>query len=506
MYNHFSRIITLSSIAAVAAVALFTVCTENPSVSPQLSATGTPSTGWYDRNPSASEFILFNADDLAGLAKLVNGEVDFRGNVINVNSLEGKTIKLALDVDLSTYYGANYNGGKGWVPIGSEATPFNGVFDGNGKVIRGLYINDGTLGYVGLFGYGYDIRNVGVVDVDITGGYRIGGVVGQGGAANCYSTGTVRGTNDAGDVGGVVGSGGLGSFRGSANNCYSTCTVSGVSRVGGVIGYGSADNCYSTGTVSGSFFVGGVAGGGSVSGGYSTGNVSGVSFIGGVAGGGSVVISYSTGNVSGVSFVGGVLGNAETNASVASNYSTGNVSGDSLVGGVVGSGRASNCYSTGVVSGEFSYVGGVVGNVTGGNVTNCYSTGAVSGASLVGGIAGGIASGTNYDGSNYRVANCAALNSNVKAASDVGRVFGDPSETSGSTGNVAYFGIMDITGSTSWPDKGLTRKDGLDLTVSDITSSGGTILGLFTQSAWTIQNGKLPGLGDKPVEMPEHIK
>ena len=37
--------------------------------------------------------------------------------------------------------GEFYNEGKGWLPIGSAQTPFTGVFDGNGHVIKGLRID-----------------------------------------------------------------------------------------------------------------------------------------------------------------------------------------------------------------------------------------------------------------------------------------------------------------------------------------------------------------------------
>ena len=43
--------------------------------------TGTPSTAWYTANPSAVNFTISSANDLAGLAEIVNaGTDDFSGD------------------------------------------------------------------------------------------------------------------------------------------------------------------------------------------------------------------------------------------------------------------------------------------------------------------------------------------------------------------------------------------------------------------------------------------
>ena len=85
---------------------------------------------------------------------------------------------------------------------------FTGVFDGNGHVISGLTI-DGASYYMGLFGRlesGAEVKNLGVVDLRVTGrwGY-VGGLVGQnydGAVINCYTAGRISG---GGNVGGLVG-------------------------------------------------------------------------------------------------------------------------------------------------------------------------------------------------------------------------------------------------------------------------------------------------------------
>ena len=171
---------------------------------------------------------------------------------------------LTADLDLSAY-GANYNSGKGWFPIGSSGYEFLGVFDGDKHKITGLYINDASLNYAGLFGYVYGgtIKNVAVVNANIAARGWSGCVVGEiynSNITNCYSTGKISGTYNC--IGGVVGS-----MYGNSNmsNCYSTCTVSNTGDfTGGItatVENGSTlKNCYSTGAVSGKGAVGGIAG------------------------------------------------------------------------------------------------------------------------------------------------------------------------------------------------------------------------------------------------------
>jgi hypothetical protein len=91
-------------------------------------------TSWYN-DPSATSFTINTAEQLAGLAKLVNSGTSFNG----------KTICLGEDIDLENIE---------WIPIGSYyGTWFGGVFNGNGHKIRGIKITDNTLPEVGLFGY-----------------------------------------------------------------------------------------------------------------------------------------------------------------------------------------------------------------------------------------------------------------------------------------------------------------------------------------------------------------
>jgi len=267
---------------------------------------------------------------------------------------------------------------------------FTGVFDGNNHVIRNADINNPSGDFIGLFGIvfpGGQISNLGVENINITGDYAVGGLVGYnvGNITACYATGSVSANGTS--VGGLVGEN-----NGNITACYATDSVNGYSNVGGLAGYnygygtvGTISACYATGTVIGTLeYVGGLVG-----------------FNGGTT---TITTCYATGAVSGSNYVGGMAG---YNASTVTNcYSTGNVSGNDTTGGLCGEnyyGSITNCYSTGNVTGDF-YTGGLCGESYNGSITGCYSTGNVSGYDITGGLCGsGAISNDTISGS---VTNC----------------------------------------------------------------------------------------------------
>jgi hypothetical protein len=293
-----------------------------------------------------------------------------------------KHFKLMVDIDLSGLDGKdgrlafNMIAPAHTIGFGLFGTPFAGVFDGNGHAVSHLTLS--FMGYgshVGLFGYlgsGGEVRNLGVVDVNVTSpSFRLGelspyscstgGLVGlnEGAVTHCYSTGTVNGDFAVGGLVGMVGR----NTNGTVTQCYSTGTVSGSECVGGLVGYNyfpgsTLIQCYSTSTVSGNECVGGL--------------------VGQNEGGGSATQCYSTGAVSGHARVGGLVG-CNVSGNVIQCYSTGVVDGNDSVGGLVGyndswlpgSGTVTQCYSTGAVRGN-SDVGGLVGANTSGAVTQCF--------------------------------------------------------------------------------------------------------------------------------------
>jgi hypothetical protein len=181
------------------------------------------------------------------------------------------------------------NGGAGWQPIGTTDNPFTGTFDGQGYEIRDLFINRPDESYVGLFGWvgeGGVIKNLGVVNTDVTGLAGVGGLIGEnaGTVSNSYSTGNVT-DGGWGWVGGLIGGN-----AGTVSNSYSTSYVTGYAGVGGLVAFndegGTVSNSYSTSYVTGEEIVGGLVAGnaGIVSNSYSTGNVTGSTQVGGLVG------------------------------------------------------------------------------------------------------------------------------------------------------------------------------------------------------------------------------
>ena len=236
--------------------------------------------------------------------------------------------------------------GSGWTPLGERSTEsavaFAAVFDGNGHVIRNLYI-DGYSAHMGLFSRVDNtgvIRDVGLESVDVT----------------------RRGHHSGKDVGGLVGLN-----EGIIKDCYVTGTVSGVGAVGGLAGgvnwSGVIKDSYATASVTGS---------------HSADRYS-ASGVGGLVGvnSGKVMGSYATGEVSGEIVDAGGLVGVHWNGLIKASYATGDVSAN-------GGGWSSEYYNP-----EYQSGGGLVGSYHGGDIEASYATGEVSGeAAHLGGLAG----------------------------------------------------------------------------------------------------------------------
>jgi hypothetical protein len=262
--------------------------------------------------------------------------------------LDGHYIQMA-DIDLSVY-----STGEGWVPIGSSSEPFTGIFNGNGFMIKNLYINrpsnnQGLFGYVNWAG----LRNITLKDVSVTGRNNTGALVGY--TENrtiiegCVSSGTVTGHDYVGGLAGRI-------YRYSVTNDSSSfSTVTGNNGIGGLVGFNgffsNIISCYTAGTVTGNnLYIGGLVG-------YNYYNS-------------TVTTSYTTSTVTGNSHVGGLVGYNYYGSAITTSYATGDVTGNSHVGGLVGynygfdsSARSTitASYSTGRVTSDGSYIGGLVG-------------------------------------------------------------------------------------------------------------------------------------------------
>ena len=159
---------------------------------------------------------------------------------------------LTADIDLT---------GKEWTPIGSYIndgyTGYTGTFDGQGHTIFGLTINQvrDAVGLIGCIDEGGTVKNVKLVNVNISGQYEVGAIAGVnlGTVIDCSVEGgsvTASGSFAGGIVGRSLsrGTGGHGEIIG----CSSSASVQGVSSVGGVSGAildGFITACYSIGDV-----------------------------------------------------------------------------------------------------------------------------------------------------------------------------------------------------------------------------------------------------------------
>lgn len=243
-------------------------------------------------------YHISTAAQLAKLAELVNAGDNFADKTVILQN------DIVLNVGVLDEGGNLQNSGAGlnlWKPIGkNNENSFKGTFNGNGKTVSGVYIDDNNqsvrLGLFGYLGSGGEIKNVGVEDsyVKGTGNYAdVGGVCGYsngGSISNSYNAGLVEGTGNLSSVGGVCGYSGGGTIF----NSYNAGSVKGETYVGGVCGYsydGTISNSYNAGSVEGTEWnakVGGVCGYsfGSLSNSYNAGSVEGgeSASVGGVCG------------------------------------------------------------------------------------------------------------------------------------------------------------------------------------------------------------------------------
>ena len=130
-----------------------------------------------------------------------------------------------------------WNDGAGWEPIGSEDAPFIAVFNGDRRTPANLFINRPTEDGIGLFGEVQRgvvagsgvIRNVGLINVDVTGRDAVGSLFGR----TLY--GVVIGSHASGRVAGGDQVGGLvGESWGNLIDTYAAVDVSGNQAVGRV--------------------------------------------------------------------------------------------------------------------------------------------------------------------------------------------------------------------------------------------------------------------------------
>ena len=256
----------------------------------KLPATGAnPWDGKTATEPAKDDDVyqIGTAAELAWFAQQVNG------GSTSINA------KLTADIELTGY---------GWTPIGAKN--YYGTFDGDGHVIKNLYVNS-TSYPLGLFGYlsgGAVVRNLGVT----------GNVI-------C----TAKSNAQAGGIAGYMNSGA------TISQCFSTVNVTSAKYAGGIAGYtasGSAiTDCYATGNIAttsaNECYLGGICG-------------SYFSYTNGA----TLTNCYATGTVTGTkgnaSYIGGISPSNNAENYVNCYYLAGTLSGESAKYGVTGLGTA----------------------------------------------------------------------------------------------------------------------------------------------------------------------
>ena len=264
---------------------------------------------------SGGYYQISTGEELAWFAQQVNnGSADIKG-------------MLTADITLNDTYSTANN----WVPIGTEADPFKGEFNGNHHTITGLYINS-TEDNIGLFGYVEGnkpeiddnddssetifqpnpkvmIQNINLKSAKVNGNQNVGGICGYifyGIIKNCTFEGTINAA--ASNMGGICG---YITDYSRIQRSFTTGSLNGHIRSGGICGFVNSnsvvEDCYSTGAVRSDASLNGNAGGiaGTISaskieGCYFLGNVMGPKKVGGIAGTNSystIIACYTLGQV-----------------------------------------------------------------------------------------------------------------------------------------------------------------------------------------------------------------
>ncbi|MBO7606793.1 MAG: hypothetical protein J6T28_04160 [Paludibacteraceae bacterium] len=114
-----------------------------------------------------------------------------------------------------------------WICKRKDGDSYQGVFEGNKHVIKGIYIEKGgdRAGFFSTISNG-EVRNLGIEDSYISSGNgRCGGICGQSWAStinNCYFIGVIK--CGGGEVGGICSTAGTNS---TISNCFAICQISG---------------------------------------------------------------------------------------------------------------------------------------------------------------------------------------------------------------------------------------------------------------------------------------
>lgn len=293
-----------------------------------------------------------------------------------------------------------------FVPIGNNDV-FAGILDGLGNEIERLTIKRPVDAQVGLF---YEtaensiLRNLSLLDVDITGCEATGSLVGR-------NKGTIQNINVKGTIVGVKYTGGVAGYNeGKINNSEVDITIiNSNGYTGGVSGYNSGiikDGDLIVNITSNNIGIGGVVGNNGSIGVIDTITVTGSvnaysnQVVGGIAGNnaGKIMNSTNKTSVNAGTNVGGITGQNTATGQVIDCVNNGSINGVTRAGGIVGFNRgiiqgAVNNGNLFVENPDSSYIyrGGIVGynpDDAATKISNVTNTGKVNGYNNIGGIIG----------------------------------------------------------------------------------------------------------------------
>ena len=265
---------------------------------------------WAQTQPSKGDgkvgnpYIITKAEELAWFRDQVNG-----GN----KKICAKIADNVEVIDLKEFCHAADASKKideqSWVPIGNSDKLYQGTFDGNGKTITNLYINE-SQDNMGFFGYTYGgtIKNLTFEYANVTNTNNYAGVL----VGKAYGGSTLQNikiSNTCQIKGGQYTGGIAGYLDGNAYNCVNCATVQGIQYIGGLCGYSRTGNsmtaCANYGNVTASSLrVGGLVGyfsGGTIQDCANYGDVKGTDHVAGMAGyvkNGKIQNVFSYGNIS----------------------------------------------------------------------------------------------------------------------------------------------------------------------------------------------------------------
>ena len=392
-------------------------------------------------NPSLSPsgtadkpLLISSYDDLCKFSEAVNFGGNYKGYAC-IDGFKDVHFKIANDITCPS-------DGDIW-PIGNILSPFNGILDGDNKLIHSFHCNHPDYDNIGFIGYNTGVvKNIKLYGAEIHGHYYTGGICGfnLGRIESCRTESSlIKAANycggicgfDNGEIAQCINNSTIncdyyvGGIAGSTSGRIDSCTngkagiVTGLSCVGGIAGSNNApiNSCTNLATITGRDNTGGISGRNSfalINKSLNSGTINGGDCSGGISGfnDGTITLCVNESNVDASYAAGGIAGKGgKIEGSV--NHGTINSSGNNA-GGIIGVAKSTSeikmCSNFGTIKAQ-AFVGGICSDNVQGTITSCISRGDLSAAYYVGGIVGynsgtttsslflGVIDGSSYFGS-----------------------------------------------------------------------------------------------------------